>query len=215
MSQRSPLSGARRKSQRLLRLIVLVCTIGPACTVADAPNSVDVATWRAQKDRFMRSQDSPVPPEQRASFPPLEYYAIDPSYQVPASLEVAPGKEILELSTSGGLRRQMRKIGTLRFTLKERPLTLTAFVDAETNDVRRLFVPFGDLTNGTETYPGGRYLDLDRTATGIYDLDFNRAYNPFCVFNPEYDCPYPPRENRLKVPIRAGEKLHAKETTGS
>jgi uncharacterized protein (DUF1684 family) len=102
----------------------------------------------------------------------------------------------------------MRKIGTLQFTLKEQALTLTAFVDAETNDVRRLFVPFGDLTNGNETYPGGRYLDLERTATGFYTVDFNRAYNPFCVFNTTYDCPYPPRENRLTVPVRAGEKLH-------
>ena len=58
-----------------------------------------------------------------------------------------------------------------------------------------------------ETYPGGRYLELDRTATGIYDLDFNRAYHPFCYYNPKYDCPYPPRENRLTTPIRAGEKM--------
>jgi uncharacterized protein (DUF1684 family) len=167
---------------------------------------VDVHTWRAEKDRFMRSDDSPVPKEQRASFPPLTYYDIDPAYQIPASLAVAPGDAVLDLPTSTGQRRKMRKIGTLSFTLKGEPLTLSAFVDASTNDVRRLFVPFGDLTNGNETYPGGRYLDLDRTATGIYDLDFNRAYHPFCVFNAEYDCPYPPRENRLKVPLRAGER---------
>ena len=83
----------------------------------------------------------------------------------------------------------MRRVGTLRFTLQSREFTLTAFVDAEQNDMRRLFVPFGDLTNGNETYPGGRYLDLDRTATGIYDLDFNRAYNPFCVFNDKFRLP--------------------------
>ena len=189
-------------------LVVLLAAPVIACTVADAPNAVDVATWRAEKDRFMRSADSPVPQEQRRDFPPLEYFPVDPAYNVPASLAVAPGKDILELSTSGGLRRKMRKIGTLQFTLKDQALTLTAFVDAETNDVRRLFVPFGDLTNGNETYPGGRYLDLERTATGFYTVDFNRAYNPFCVFNTTYDCPYPPRENRLKVPVRAGEKLH-------
>ncbi len=189
-------------------LVAVLASALVACTVADAPNAVDVSTWRADKDRFMRSPDSPVPEAQRGQFPPLEYFPIDPSYSVPASLAVAPGKDILELSTSGGLRRKMRTIGTLQFTLKDQPLTLTAFVDAETNDVRRLFVPFGDLTNGNETYPGGRYLDLERTATGFYEVDFNRAYNPFCVFNAAYDCPYPPRENRLKVPVRAGEKLH-------
>ena len=101
----------------------------------------------------------------------------------------------------------MRRVGTLKFTLQGQPHTLAAFVDADAKDVRRLFVPFADLTSGTETFAGGRYIDLDRTGTGIYELDFNRAYHPFCVFNPEYDCPYPPRENRLQVPIRAGERL--------
>jgi uncharacterized protein (DUF1684 family) len=177
-----------------------------ACDAKPLPSG-DVAAWRAEKERFMRSADSPVPAEQRATFPPLAYFAIDPAYRVPASLAVAEGREVLQVPTSGGLRRDMRRIGTLRFMLQDRELTLTAFVDAAERDMRRLFVPFGDLTNGVETYQGGRYLDLERTASGAYDLDFNRAYLPFCVYNPKYDCPYPPKENRLSVPIRAGEKL--------
>jgi uncharacterized protein (DUF1684 family) len=177
-----------------------------ACDAAPAPLP-GVAQWRADKDRFMRSSESPVPEDKRATFPPLSYFDIDPGFQVPAALDVQPGDDVLDLPTSTGLRRKMRRIGTLKFTLQGQELTLTAFVDAAQNDVRRLFVPFGDLTNGNETYPGGRYLDLDRTPTGIYDLDFNRAYNPFCVFNEKYDCPLPPRENRLRVPIRAGERL--------
>ena len=190
---------------------VLVCCLG-GCTAGEAPSAPDVATWRADKDRYMReSPESPVPEAERAGFPPLPYFPIDPEYQVPASLTVAPGNDVLELPTSTGQRRKMRKIGSLRFSLKGQPLALSAFVDAGTNDVRHLFVPFGDLTNGTETYPGGRYLDLDRTATGFYDLDFNRAYHPFCVFNAAYDCPYPPRENRLSVPVRAGERLRKAE----
>jgi uncharacterized protein (DUF1684 family) len=171
---------------------------------------VDVATWRETKDDFMRnSPESPVPPEQRASFKPLNYYPVDPAYQVPASLTVneSSAKDVLQMPTSTGQFRQMRRIGTLSFTVKGEALTLTAFIDASEQDMRRLFVPFGDLTNGAETYHGGRYLDLDRTATGIYDLDFNRAYFPFCYYNPKYDCPIPPKENRLKTPVRAGEKM--------
>ena len=79
--------------------------------------------------------------------------------------------------------------------------------------MRQLFVPFGDLTNGTETYPGGRYLELERTATGIYDLDFNRAFHPFCYYNPKYDCPYPPRENRLTCRSAPGKKWARRGTS--
>jgi uncharacterized protein (DUF1684 family) len=179
-----------------------------ACTVRQQPYPDQIATSRAATDRFMReSPQSPVPPDRRASFRPLSYFPIEPEYRVPAYLKVAAGGDVMEMPTSTGQRRQMRRIGTLEFTLKGQPRTLTAFVDATENDMRRLFVPFGDLTNGLETYQGGRYLDLDRTATGIYDLDFNRAYHPFCLYNSTYDCPVPPPENRLKIPVRAGEKL--------
>ena len=179
-----------------------------ACTAEERPYDEEIAARRAEIDRFMReSPQSPIPAARRSGFPPLTYFQIDPDYRVPAALTVARGTDVIEIPTSTGQRRRMRRIGTLDFMVKGQPLTLTAFADADSGDIDRLFVPFGDLTNGTETYPGGRYLDLDRTATGVYDLDFNRAYHPYCVFNSEYDCPFPPRENRLKVPIRAGEKL--------
>jgi uncharacterized protein len=191
-----------RKS--LASLLLLVAVGG--CEAKPLPTA-DVATWRGEKDRFMRSADSPVPEEKRATFPPLAYFSIDPAFRVPASLSVARGNDVLQIPTSTGQRRDMRRIGTLRFVLQGKELTLTAFVDATENDMHRLFVPFGDFTNGPETYPGGRYLDLERTASGAYDLDFNRAYHPFCVYNSKYDCPYPPKENRLPLPVRAGEKL--------
>ena len=97
---------------------------------------------------------------------------------------MARGDEIIEMSTSTGKPRRMRRIGTLAFTLKGQPLTLTAFAEADDTALRRLFVPFGDLTSGMDTYQGGRYLDLDLKGSGVYELDFNRAYHPYCVFNP-------------------------------
>ena len=199
------LRGARRAAM-FASLCILAgaaaCSTGP-----ELPYETQVAAWRAEKDRFMRSPESPVPEPQRASFPELPYFPPDQEYRVPAALRPGKIEDILEMPTSTGQRRHMRRIGTLEFTLKGEPLKLTAFAEASDQELRRLFVPFFDLTNGTETYPGGRYLDLDRTATSIYDLDFNRAYHPFCLFNPTYDCPVPPRENRLPLPVRAGEKL--------
>ena len=108
--------------------------------------------------------------------------------------------------TSTGQRRMMQRVGKLEFSVKGSSLTLGAFVEVGAPNFDRLFVPFTDLTSGSETYPAGRYLDLDLTKTGIYVLDFNRAYNPYCYYNKTYDCPIPPRENRLQVPVRAGEK---------
>jgi uncharacterized protein (DUF1684 family) len=190
-------------------MLLALAVAASACSKRQLTYDEEIGAWRADKDRYMRSSDSPVPPDKRDGFPPLLYFPISESYRVPAELQMIPAEDVIEMSTSTGLRRRMRRIGTLRFTLQGQPLSLTAFVDASETDMRRLFVPFNDLTNGTETYPGGRYLDLERTATGIYDLDFNRAYSPFCVFNVSYDCPVPPRENRLKVAVRAGEKLPA------
>ena len=195
------------------RHLTIACLLlAAACSVKEVPYEQEIANWRTQKDAFMQgAAQSPVPPAERGSFAPLAYFPIDPDYRVPAALRLNPTNDILEMPTSTGDRRQMRRIGTLAFTLKGQERTLTAFVDATENDMRRLFVPFGDLTNGTETYTGGRYIDLDRTATGIYDLDFNRAYFPFCYYNPAYDCPVPPRENRLRVPVRAGERMQHPE----
>jgi uncharacterized protein (DUF1684 family) len=192
---------------RLIFCLLLV-TLTVACSPREVPYADEIAVWRTEKDQFMRGSDrSPVPPEKRAAFPALHYFPIDETYRVAAALKRIQSDEVFEMDTSDGKKRRMRRIGTLQFTLKGQSHTLTAFVDASENDMRRLFVPFGDLTSGTETYPGGRYLDLDRTATGVYDLDFNRAYHPFCLFNSDYVCPIPPKENRLTVPIRAGEKL--------
>jgi uncharacterized protein (DUF1684 family) len=192
------------------RLFIVLVIALAACTAKERPYTEEIGAWQADRDQFMRqSPESPIPQPQRATFPPLPYFPVNEDYRVPADLKVISSSQILEMPTSTGQVRKMRRVGTLAFTLKGQAATLTAFVDATENDMRRLFVPFGDLTNGSETYQGGRYLDLDRTATGLYDLDFNRAYHPFCLYNSTYDCPVPPRENRLTMPIRAGERLPA------
>ena len=90
-------------------------------------------------------------------------------------------------------------------------MTLGAFVEEGARRSTTLFVPFADPTSGKETYPAGRYLDLPPTPTGIYAIDFNKAYNPYCAYNDTYECPFPPPSNRLKLEIRAGEKAPGHE----
>ena len=192
-------------------VLLQACTSGPG-PIDDRPYVEGVMAVRAEKDRMLRtSKDSPIPPEARARFPGLPYYDIKPEFRLPSFLTERRGEApvIIEIQTTDNKTEKMRRVGTLGFAIGAVKYTLTAFADMNDTTMETLFVPFGDLTNGAETYGGGRYMNLRRTATGIYDLDFNQAFHPYCVYNPTWVCPVPPRENRLPVAIPAGEKLSA------
>ena len=201
----------RLRSGLSVSAVVLSALTAAACTSTPGdPQAAYVATLqkeRAAKDEaFLRQIDQPVPADRQRTYLPLKYFPADPSYAVTASFTPAPARTPLQMPTSTGKLRDMEKVGTLTFTLRGRGMSLGAFVEVG-DPPNRLFVPFTDLTSGTETYPAGRYLELDRTVTGIYVIDFNRAIHPYCYYNDSYDCPYPPPSNRLPIPVRAGEKL--------
>lgn len=187
------------------------CSSNPSVPEDDTAVVKEIEAYRADRDRFMREDpESPIPANKKTVLVPLRYYAPDPTFSVPAVLNVSTGRRpVMEVPTSKGVPRRVELVGELQFTLKGQKLTLGAFVEEGTQQISSLFVPFADLTTGTETYPAGRYLDLHPTATGIYTIDFNKAYNPFCAYNNSYECPLPPPSNRLKLAITAGEKVPA------
>jgi uncharacterized protein len=166
-----------------------------------------IQVWRAERDKAWSESDDPIPKERHAELLPLRYFPPDAAYEVPAQLQLndPATRPVVELPTSTGTLRKMQIVGTLQFTLNGQQLSLGALAPAG-EAVRALFVPFADVTTGNETYKAGRYLDIEPTPTGFYTIDFNYAYNPTCAYNKSYECPYPPPSNRLKVPIRAGEK---------
>jgi uncharacterized protein (DUF1684 family) len=209
MAQHSPLPVVPS-----IALLLCGIAIGTACGV-QAPDTRDYTSRlvadRAEKDAEFLKASGPVPDSRKSALLPLAYFPVDESYNVPARLKPSTDRAIFSMPTSSGQPRQERRAGTLVFTLQGQPMTLTAFVEADAPNMDRLFVPFSDETSGHETYAAGRFIDLDRTGTGIYELDFNRAYTPYCYYNPSYECPYPPPENRLKLPVRAGERLKQPE----
>jgi uncharacterized protein (DUF1684 family) len=191
---------------RFWPVLILALVIGCAAKPEDYVSRI--AAGRASKDdNFKNSADSPVPADKKATLIPLAYFPIDENYAVPATLVPAADRVRIQVPTSAGKLRNIERVGTLKFTLKGQQLKLSAFLEIDEPQANRLFVPFTDLTSGAETYPAGRYMELDPTPTGIYVVDFNIAYHPYCYYSPEYDCPYPPAENRLAIPIRAGERL--------
>jgi uncharacterized protein (DUF1684 family) len=195
-------------------LLGIVLSLGGCSSAPPEDYTTRIARERAVKDEVFRGggEDSPVLPKDVATFVPLSYFPIDEAYAVPAQLEPAAEQIQLQMPTSTGKLRTTTRVGTLQFNLKGQALRLTAFLEEGS---RSLFVPFSDLTSGTETYQAGRYMNLDPTPTGIYVVDFNVAYHPYCYYNAEYDCPLPPAENRLTLPIRAGERLRQADTTVS
>jgi uncharacterized protein (DUF1684 family) len=188
-------------------LAAAACTSGPP--PPDEGSYVErIEAERANKERMFRSSsDSPIPAGRHDALLPLSYFPVDRDYAAPAVLKLSDDRPAFDMPTSTGKIRKMERVGVLEFTLEGEPRSLGAFVEAGTRRVERLFIPFSDTTAGTETYFAGRYLDLDPTGTGLYEIDFNRAYNPYCAYNDSYDCPFPPPSNRLKVPVRAGERM--------
>jgi hypothetical protein len=169
-----------------------------------------VTEFRSDKDEFFRSaQNSPIPAAEREAFTGLPYYPVDESLRFDdLALEPYAGDEPVrfEIPTSDGRTRPAERAGVLRFTLSGADRTLTAYI-FEGGTAENVFVPFIDATSGKETYGAGRYLDIEREEDGTYSLDFNLAYHPSCVYDTKYSCPLTPAENRLQVPILAGERL--------
>jgi uncharacterized protein (DUF1684 family) len=171
-------------------------------------------TERGEKDRFFAGHwQSPILLEERAEFRGLDYYPPDPDWRFELELHEHEDKEPVRMAYTKGEERDFIQWGEFRFRVGDEEYVLQAYKgDAQEE---RLFIPFRDTTSGRETYGGGRYLDLeaarDRTADGRWILDFNRAYNPWCVYSEEYTCPFVPRENWLAMPVRAGEKEYPKK----
>ncbi|HEX8326496.1 MAG TPA: DUF1684 domain-containing protein [Hymenobacter sp.] len=176
---------------------------------------LDISTYAAQLNKarreknlsFRQDESSPIPPAQKAAFDSLRYYPADLAYVVNASIGRNENPDTTSLQMSDNRTEKYLRWGRAQFTIDEKPLQLELYLKADGKD-STLFVPFTDLTNGHDTYGGGRYLDAPIPKLNVAELklDFNAAYNPFCAYNNDYSCPVPPAENRLQVAIPAGEK---------
>ena len=169
---------------------------------------------RAEKNLTFRGRtNSPFTEEDRRTFDSLTYYAPDPAYRVQAQVEQLAQQDTLHMPLTDGNTDPYLRYAIATFELQGQPQRLTLYkkVNPEADEEEQFFVPFTDKTNGFETYGGGRYLDIpfEEDAETVV-LDFNRAYSPFCAYNPDYVCPVPPQDNRLDIPIPAGEKTYEK-----
>ncbi len=163
---------------------------------------------RQERDRiFKYGQNSPLAPDLKARFNGLDYYPPNPALRFRLKLNRYPVPKRVRIGTNTGEIRSGLRYGYFEFEAERTSCRLQVYrLDDDPASAPNLFVPFKDATSGTETYAAGRYIDLKENTSGIYDLDLNRAYNPSCAYGEGFSCPVPPEENRLPIPIRAGER---------
>ena len=173
----------------------------------------DSLAWTViQRDgRFavrLRDYENPV----LESFPPLQYFPIDADWRVEAVLRPYSEPRTVEANTViEGLGWNPVSPGVLSFEKDGQPYEIEAYLSGD-----RLFLVFGDETNGRGTYPAGRFLYADMPGVnGKTVLDFNRAYSPPCAFNDFSTCPVASPRNRLSTAVNAGELYNDAAYIGS
>lgn len=169
-----------------------------------------VLNERADRDEFMKSNEGSPFKKDELTFEGLKYFDVDEAYRVKAKLEPIEKKKVVIIGTSDGKEQKYLEYAHAIFDLNGSKNKLLILEVMETGPQRgKLFLAFADETSGNETYGAGRYLDLKKVAAATsVVLDFNLAYNPYCAYTDSYTCPLPPRENILKIAIRAGEKSY-------
>ena len=164
----------------------------------------ELTDFRQSKDQFMgQDDDSPLTDEQKKAFHGLNYYDENDNLHLILDVEEYEDAEVIEIQTSTGDVAEYNRWAKISFDVDGEQAELSIYRDTHGHGY---FLPFADATSGSETYGSGRYLEIDIMPDNKAMVDFNFAYNPYCAYNESWSCPLTPFENRLKVPIKAGEK---------
>lgn len=199
----------------ILGTLFLLCSAASAAEKAEADLSAvklqaqRVKEWQQERDEFFKThQRSPLTPQQKRSFKGLKYYPFDPRFAFFGQIE----RYIFHINnpqyygtflTNKGTNKRYIRYGRFHFKVDGKEHSIEIYKSI-LSDV--LFVPFKDMTNGKETYEGGRYIDAEILPGYQMVLDFNMAYNPSCAYNEKFICVLPPKENMLRIEVPAGEK---------
>ena len=162
---------------------------------------------REINDFFKDASVSPLKKRDLKNFRGLDFFAYDSIYLVTAKLTKTPKEKPFMMLTTTDMMVEYIKYGTISFELLSNQYSLDIYKNLEDpNERDNLFLPFLDDTNGNESYGGGRYINLDIAQVDNLIIDFNSAFNPYCVYDEKYSCPIVPRENYLPLEIKAGVK---------
>ena len=198
--------------RKIFPLIIAIGLLG--CNSKDKrPIPGESDYQRAQNALFKDASKSPLKKKDLKNFKGLNFFPIDSSFIVEATLTLTRDAPVFKMATTTDRKPLYRQYGVLNFEIKGKSLELSVYRSQEEKNSELykdyLFLPFTDLTSGIESYGGGRYMNLfisDIHKNKIV-LNFNNTYNPYCAYNDLYSCPKTPRKNHLDIAIRAGVKV--------
>ena len=166
--------------------------------------------WNKTDSEFRNPEKSPLPEDKVANFDSVPRFDFNPDYRVIAEWIAVKKSKPFYFKTTGNKKQKYRKVGLARFSLNGESCELSVYKNLELSRLDGfddyLFIPYGDASNGLETYGGGRYLSFHAEPSDSLVLDFNQSFNPYCAYNDKYSCPIPPKENLLDIPILAGAR---------
>lgn len=172
------------------------------------PQSEWQSFWEDQTHEFQSKETSPLKEADRVAFQAFELFEYNPEMRIKAKFSAIEDAEQFKMKTSTDRRPVYQTVGKLEFEVGSVQEELFVYRNVELSQregfANYLFVPFTDLTNGEQSYGGGRYVDLEGPLGMEVVIDLNMAYNPYCAYNDKYSCPVPPIENHLEMKVKAG-----------
>ncbi len=196
---------------KYLCILLLIPLIGCAQSSVTSSYIQEIRKHRYEENiKFADKNTTILTKKDFKKFSSLDFFPIDSNYRIRATFELQKDPKVFQMQTTTDRISLYKTYGIATFNLNGKSYALRVYQDQELLDKPEykdyLFVPFVDKTCGDESYGGGRYLDVKPPKDGMIELDFNKAYNPYCAYNDKYSCPIPPRENHLTVAIKAGVK---------
>ena len=199
--------------QQFFKFLFIACFL-VSCGQEKTSVSGETEWQKEMNASFKDASKSPLKEKDLKMFKALEFFPYDSAYIVEATLKRTPDEKPFKMKTTTDRLPEYVKYGEVTFQLKGGTYQLNIYQNLDLMDDEGyedfLFLPFLDDTNGEESYGGGRYVEGRIPDGDILEIDFNKAYNPYCAYNEKYSCPIVPRENYIPEKVEAGVKVFKK-----
>jgi len=195
-------------------LIICILLMNVGCSQEKKELVGETEFQRELNAEYKDASKSPLKAKDLKTFEALQFFPVNDNFKVTASFKLTPDSKPFKMATSTTRTPIYKCFGIATFTLNGKEFSLEVYQSQDPDKDPKykddLFLPFTDETNGFASYGGGRYIDLKIPEGNTIEIDFNKAYNPYCAYNDRYSCPIPPRVNFLATEINAGVKAFEK-----